>query len=640
MTQRKLKVFISYSSKDRIIVNALSEKLDSDGVDVWLDSNNLLPGQSWDIEIKKAINSSDVIIVCLSKSSTSREGFIQKELRYAVDLAFEKPEGTVFIIPARIEECNIPDSLRSWHYIDLFYGGKGFDERAYEKLLKSLQLRAQNLGVVAPRQEMPKTVDSSLLKPPLEEKPLSKASDEKPTSAISWLENLIKEKPKDTAPSPKEIDEIILGNNIVKSFEEVSRRLGVEILQPKEQNDNFIWNTKELFYDIPILNPLPIIISEEKRLTDSDIEKIEDRLMKLSNPKGRIAMVYLACDLDVFESIRSKFVAFRGAQAYDVIMLHPNTALEIVRASEPRKALRQFILSRVNITTTSPYTTRGPTPEEFFFGREHEMREITSHINNKSYAVIGGRRIGKTSILNRLHKTRFPSSGIMSVFYDCSLIQSYDAFMDAQVQNWQPIRKDNSQIKFRDLFNKIPKEKPFVLLLDEADKLIPIDKNNDWKLFSILRYLSNSKQMQIVLSGERTLRDAIKDPKSPLFNFPNELLLGPLDYESVKILVTRPMQTLEIKLEGIEDIVNRIWEFTSGHPNVVQGLCTRLVDKINQQTDRKITVENVDEIIRNTDFLQKDYLETYWVTASNLEKIITLLLADDQTKNTLSEIRK
>src|SRR5205085_12476057 len=125
--------------------------------------------------------------------------------------------------------------------------------------------------------------------------------------------------------------------------------------------------------------------------------------------------------------------------AYDVILIHPTTMFEIAKASDPKKALRQFVLSKINLTTISPYITTGPTPEDFFFGREQELREIASHIRNVSYAIIGGRRIGKTSILNRLHKVRLASAGFTTIFFDCSTVQSYEMFMDSRVLNWQPV---------------------------------------------------------------------------------------------------------------------------------------------------------------------------------------------------------
>lgn len=62
-----------------------------------------LPGQNWDLEIGKAASKSDVVIVCLSAKSVSKEGYVQKEIRLALDMADQKPDETIFIIPARLE---------------------------------------------------------------------------------------------------------------------------------------------------------------------------------------------------------------------------------------------------------------------------------------------------------------------------------------------------------------------------------------------------------------------------------------------------------------------------------------------------------------------------------------------------------
>ena len=92
--------------------------------------------------------------------------------------------------------------------------------------------------------------------------------------------------------------------------------------------------------------------------------------------------------------------------------------------------------------------------------------------------------------------------------------------------------------RLRNLLHSQSDDKPLVLLLDEADRFVRADRANGWPLFNALRGLVSSGQAQVVLSGERTLRDALRDPKSPLFNFANEILLGPLDFRAVEELVT------------------------------------------------------------------------------------------------------
>ena len=68
-----------------------------------------MPGQDWDLEIQKAVHKSDTVVVCLSNSSITKEGYIQKEIRFALDVADEKPEGTIFLIPARLVSQQVKD---------------------------------------------------------------------------------------------------------------------------------------------------------------------------------------------------------------------------------------------------------------------------------------------------------------------------------------------------------------------------------------------------------------------------------------------------------------------------------------------------------------------------------------------------
>src|SRR6476620_3487376 len=96
---RRLKVFLCHASDDKPIVQNLYSRLVEDGVDAWLDKEKLIQGQKWKIEIQKAVMNSDIVIVCLSAKSVNKEGFVQKEIKVALDAADEKPEGTIFVIP-------------------------------------------------------------------------------------------------------------------------------------------------------------------------------------------------------------------------------------------------------------------------------------------------------------------------------------------------------------------------------------------------------------------------------------------------------------------------------------------------------------------------------------------------------------
>lgn len=136
-----MRVFITYAYEDRTKVKQLYNMLQSEGFDAWLDSERVLPGQDWELEIRKAIESSDAIVICLTTNAIQKAGYVQKELRLALSVAEERPEGTIFIIPVRLDDSPIPHSLRHWQFIDLF------SEVGATKLIKSLKLRAKQLGL-------------------------------------------------------------------------------------------------------------------------------------------------------------------------------------------------------------------------------------------------------------------------------------------------------------------------------------------------------------------------------------------------------------------------------------------------------------------------------------------------------------
>jgi hypothetical protein len=86
------------------------------------------------------------------------------------------------------------------------------------------------------------------------------------------------------------------------------------------------------------------------------------------------------------------------------------------------------------------------------------------------------------------------------------------------------------------------------------------------------------------------------------------------------------MKQLEIKLIDEKAIVDTIWEATDGHPNVVQRICDRLIAQLNKRGTRQITADLVYDILNTPDFQERDFLSTYWEQASELEKLITLLM--------------
>lgn len=141
---RKLRVFLCHASQDKPIVRELYQRLKSEEwIEPWLDEEELLPGQDWDIEIERAVEAADAVIVFLSSYSVSKEGYVQKEIRFALNMALFKPSETIFIVPLRLDNCLVPRNLNTIQYID-FFPSKRF-EWAYQRLNRSLEMRLQQI---------------------------------------------------------------------------------------------------------------------------------------------------------------------------------------------------------------------------------------------------------------------------------------------------------------------------------------------------------------------------------------------------------------------------------------------------------------------------------------------------------------
>ncbi len=107
-------VFISYSSKDKTIADAVCARLESDGIRCWIAPRDIVAGTSYGEAIIDAIHGARVMVLVFS-SSANTSGHIPKEVERAVS-------NGVAILPFRIEDVAPGKSLDyfigSVHWLD------------------------------------------------------------------------------------------------------------------------------------------------------------------------------------------------------------------------------------------------------------------------------------------------------------------------------------------------------------------------------------------------------------------------------------------------------------------------------------------------------------------------------------------
>jgi len=114
-------VFISYAREDAESAERLYKDLRNRGLEPWLDKKDILPGYKWQFTIYQAIKNSRFFIPLISSTSAEKIGYIQNELKYAIEVSKNFPEREVFMIPARLDNCEMPyPILEEIQSVDLF----------------------------------------------------------------------------------------------------------------------------------------------------------------------------------------------------------------------------------------------------------------------------------------------------------------------------------------------------------------------------------------------------------------------------------------------------------------------------------------------------------------------------------------
>lgn len=113
---KRRQVFVSYARADESVARQVAEALQAAGLGVWIDAWELASGDSIAQRVQQAVESSDILLVLLSPRSVASR-WVQSELNAA--LSRELRDRAITVIPALIEDCDIPPLLADRVYLDL-----------------------------------------------------------------------------------------------------------------------------------------------------------------------------------------------------------------------------------------------------------------------------------------------------------------------------------------------------------------------------------------------------------------------------------------------------------------------------------------------------------------------------------------
>jgi hypothetical protein len=128
LANEAVKMFICYSHHDKAFAKKLAGELESQGMQVWWDFDNLKGGQDWQKEIEVGIKQCDFFLVTLTPDAVASE-WVGNEITYA-------NQAQKTIIPLHLKKCEIPIGLIKKQYIDF---EKQTQKSAFKELLEILK---------------------------------------------------------------------------------------------------------------------------------------------------------------------------------------------------------------------------------------------------------------------------------------------------------------------------------------------------------------------------------------------------------------------------------------------------------------------------------------------------------------------
>jgi hypothetical protein len=129
----EFQVFLSYGRSDVRVVRDFYRKLRAVGIGAWMDVESIRAGEEWDLAIRRALRESQLVLIFLSKTAVSREGYLQKEILEAIEVAKRKPPGVIFLIPLRLDDCPLHPRLEQFHCASLI------DQHDWARLVMQIQ---------------------------------------------------------------------------------------------------------------------------------------------------------------------------------------------------------------------------------------------------------------------------------------------------------------------------------------------------------------------------------------------------------------------------------------------------------------------------------------------------------------------
>jgi hypothetical protein len=290
------------------------------------------------------------------------------------------------------------------------------------------------------------------------------------------------------------------------------------------------------------------------------------------------------------------------AESKGLCILTDDLLKEVLRERDLSSAFWRAVRNRTGLRFFSPFQTQNALAKDspVFVGREPETRRIVEGIASTSFLILGGRMIGKSSLLQHVYGKIAGEGKHKALLIDC-------AGCETAKQLWGKFRLACEANRFPLAMDADPElaiektlrgwQRP-VLFLNEIDGL----SLNARGLLQRLRGLSENGICQFVMVGYHGAFGGLHDTQHPFYHWvqgergEKAFFLGPLSDLAARSLIAKLEQPpLEIKWENDETRsqgYTHLIESTYRIPILLQQACQGLLERLDNE--RRMTLRRED----------------------------------------------
>jgi hypothetical protein len=323
--------------------------------------------------------------------------------------------------------------------------------------------------------------------------------------------------------------------------------------------------------------------------------------------------------------------ALKGG-SFDAAFLVYQDLKNILLAESPGTAFLDAILDQIHLSSLSPLQFAGPVNamSNMFYGREAERKTIVSSMfsqSSRSHAVIGPRRIGKTSLLFRVKEEIAQRKHYRAVFMDLGSYPKADqpwykaALSALGVQQHIASLPDFVSAVRGYCANSGSK---VAFFLDEVDDLLQAEEHNEYEFSKALRAIINEANVKVVIAGYAQLYFEMCNMRSPMFNIFQPVELSSLDERDACALIEESFRNI---FHVTRADIQYILEKTTCYPIFIQFFCNELVRLADKERTRHITRDLIDQVASSPK-LNEYMIDVYKGNLDDQCKLLLYLMAD------------